>query len=107
MKDSAHAGWRCVGRIEDLEAKGRFRVCVDEKQIGVFMTESGVFAIDDLCPHGFARLSSGYLHNNVIECPLHNASFALSSGKCVFGGLRDIETYGICVDDGGRVLLNV
>ena len=107
MRNSTDSEWRPVGRVEDLEATGRLCVCVDEKQIGIFRTEKGLFAIDDLCPHGLARLSSGYLEDGVIECPLHNASFSLASGECVFGGLRKIETYGVCVDDDGRVLINV
>ena len=107
MAESTHLEWRQVGRVEDLEATGRLSVAVGEEQIGVFRTESGLFAVDDLCPHGFARLSSGYLHDGVIECPLHNASFVLASGECVFGGLRKLRTYDVCVDDGGRVRLKI
>jgi anthranilate 1,2-dioxygenase ferredoxin subunit len=38
------------------------------------------YALHDLCTHGAARLSDGFVENGCIECPLHQGLFDLASG---------------------------
>lgn len=85
--------WRDIGLIKDLDAQGRGAFVLGDTPIGVFRTKSGVFAADDRCPHGLGKLSSGHLDGDTVECPLHNACFALASGKCLFGGEWVLKTY--------------
>lgn len=59
-------------------------------------TESGVFAVQDKCPHNGASLSRGMCSKqNEIVCPLHRYSFDLKSGKATSGGAFALKTYPI------------
>jgi anthranilate 1,2-dioxygenase ferredoxin subunit len=39
-----------------------------------------IHALHDLCTHGAARLSDGFVENGCIECPLHQGLFDLATG---------------------------
>jgi 3-phenylpropionate/trans-cinnamate dioxygenase ferredoxin subunit len=62
-------------------APGDSRKLDVEPPVALFRTEGGWFAIDDLCTHGKASLSEGFLDGEVIECPLHMGQFSLADGK--------------------------
>ena len=65
---------------------GRMRSCkVGEREIVLCHTREGVFALDNVCTHAFARLSEGYFKGTRITCPLHGASFDVRDGR-VLGG---------------------
>lgn len=54
------------------------------REILLCRTRDGVFALDNLCTHAFARLSEGSLRGTRILCPLHGGSFDIASG-CPLG----------------------
>jgi 3-phenylpropionate/trans-cinnamate dioxygenase ferredoxin subunit len=65
---------------------GRMRSCkVGEREVVVCHTKDGVFTVDNVCTHAFARMSEGYLKGTRITCPLHGASFDVRTGR-VLGG---------------------
>jgi naphthalene 1,2-dioxygenase system ferredoxin subunit len=39
------------------------------------------YCTDNICTHAFALLTDGYLDGHLIECPLHNGSFDIRTGK--------------------------
>ncbi len=49
--------------------------------IAVYRLEDGLYATDDLCTHGAARLSDGEVEDGQIFCPLHHGSFDIRTGK--------------------------
>ena len=40
-----------------------------------------VFATDNICTHGHARLCDGFLDGHEIECPLHQGKFDVRDGR--------------------------
>ena len=44
-------------------------------------TKSGVFALDNICSHAYARMSEGRLRGTRLICPLHGASFDVRDGR--------------------------
>jgi nitrite reductase/ring-hydroxylating ferredoxin subunit len=65
---------------------GRMRSCkMGDREIVVCNTRDGVFAVNNVCTHAFARLSEGYLKGTRIICPLHGAAFDVRDGR-VLGG---------------------
>ncbi|MBS0579447.1 MAG: Rieske 2Fe-2S domain-containing protein [Proteobacteria bacterium] len=44
-------------------------------------TKDGVFAVDNICSHAYARLCEGRLRGTRIICPLHGASFDARDGR--------------------------
>lgn len=55
-------------------------VAVGELPIALFRLADGVFALRDLCSHGHARLSEGFVEGDCIECPLHQGLIGIRDG---------------------------
>jgi nitrite reductase/ring-hydroxylating ferredoxin subunit len=73
---------------------------VDNQRVALYKVNDEVFATNDVCSHAFALLSTGFLEEHVIECPLHGAMFDVRNGKCRSGAYRDIRTFRVEIRDG-------
>ena len=73
--------WQDVAARGQLDSDLPLGVEVNGRQIGLFLVDDVVHAIDNVCPHAFALLSQGYQENGIIECPLHGAQFEITTGK--------------------------
>jgi naphthalene 1,2-dioxygenase system ferredoxin subunit len=49
--------------------------------IALYHVDGAYFATSDICTHGHARLSDGYLEEFLIECPLHQGLFDVRTGE--------------------------
>lgn len=56
------------------------QVTVNGRKIGLFNANGVYYAIDDVCPHRGAPLSEGDCEGTEVFCPLHGASFDLTTG---------------------------
>ena len=54
---------------------------VEGQAIALYHVDGAFYATADLCTHGQARLSEGYLEDGQIECPLHQGMFDVKTGK--------------------------
>ena len=62
--------------------EGRMRcVTVAGREVLVCHTRDGVFALDNICTHAFARMDEGRLRGVRLICPLHGASFDVRDGR--------------------------
>jgi nitrite reductase/ring-hydroxylating ferredoxin subunit len=68
-------------------------------------TLAGGYAfIDDVCTHGRARLSDGFLDDCVLECPKHNGRFDVRTGEAVrLPAQKPLCTYPITEREGRLV----
>lgn len=48
--------------------------------VALFRVEGEVFALHDLCSHGHARLSEGFVEDGCVECPLHQGLVDIRTG---------------------------
>jgi 3-phenylpropionate/trans-cinnamate dioxygenase ferredoxin subunit len=53
------------------------------REIVVCATKDGVFALDNICTHAFARLNEGRLRGTRLICPLHGAGFDVRDGRAL------------------------
>jgi nitrite reductase/ring-hydroxylating ferredoxin subunit len=61
---------------------GRMHSCVLRgREIVICHTPEGLFAIDNVCTHAYARLNEGRLRGTCVICPLHGASFDVRDGR--------------------------
>lgn len=82
-------------------------VKLDGKELAVYEVDGKVYATDNLCTHGHARLSDGFLEGHEIECPLHQGRFDVCTGKALCAPLsQDIKTYPVKIED-GKVLIKL
>lgn len=63
-------------------AEGTMQACtVGGRELVVGLCREGWFALDDVCTHGYARMSEGRLRGCRLICPLHGASFDVRDGR--------------------------
>ena len=73
--------WHDVGEPEDFPDGAIWPVIAAGMPIAVFRQGEALHALHDLCTHGNARLSDGYVENGCIECPLHQGLFDICTGE--------------------------
>lgn len=62
--------------------QGRMKACVlGGREIVLCNTSAGVFAVDNVCTHAYARMSEGRLRGTRLICPMHGASFDVRDGR--------------------------
>ncbi len=99
--------WHDVGAAADLGEDQPISAKVGDVEIGVFMLNGTVHAIEDVCPHAYALLSQGFIEGTQIECPLHGAMFDIATGKCTREpGGRDLKVYA-AKSEGGRIFVEL
>ncbi len=97
------AAWHDVGVPADFPDGSARGIVAAGRSIAVFCVDATLYALDDLCTHGHARLSEGYLENGCIECPLHQGLFDLKTGEPAGGCVTEpVRAYPVRVE-GGRV----
>jgi 3-phenylpropionate/trans-cinnamate dioxygenase ferredoxin component len=74
---------------------------IEDAQIGIYLVNDKLYAIEDICPHAHALLTQGFIEGEEVECPLHEAMFHIPTGKCLREPAeRDLQTYEVKVEDG-------
>jgi anthranilate 1,2-dioxygenase ferredoxin subunit len=72
--------WCDVGESDDFPDGAAWPVLANGVDIAVFRQGEELFALRDLCTHGYVKLSEGYVEDGCVECPLHQGAFDLRSG---------------------------
>ncbi|MBJ6988036.1 MULTISPECIES: non-heme iron oxygenase ferredoxin subunit [unclassified Devosia] len=72
-----------VAAVADVSEGEILKVFVGDRQIALYHMPGGEFrATDDLCSHGQAFLSDGWLTDEGhVECPLHGGCFDTLTGE--------------------------
>lgn len=82
-------------------------VDVAGRQVALYVVNGEVYATDNICTHGHARLCDGFLEDYEIECPLHQGRFDIRSGKALCEPLTvDLRSYPVKIED-GRVFVDL
>ncbi len=86
--------WISAVPLQDIPEDDVLGISVEGKSIAVYKVDGEVFATDNVCTHGQALLSDGFLEDGEIECPLHQGRFCIKSGKAMCAPLtEDIKIY--------------
>jgi len=72
-------------QVNSLEAEQPLAIVLDNIPIALVKTETGIFAVSNTCTHADASLADGFVMENWIECPLHQARYDLVSGELLDG----------------------
>lgn len=72
--------WHSVMKAGELEDGEVAAARVGDTPLAVFRLGEQVYALHDLCSHGNARLSEGFVEDGCIECPLHQGLFDIRNG---------------------------
>ena len=99
--------WIDVAGKDDVPEDDVVGIDINEKSIALYQVEGEIYATDNICTHGNARLCDGFLEGHEIECPLHQGKFDIRNGKAMCAPLtEDIRTYPVKID-GDRVFVEI
>jgi naphthalene 1,2-dioxygenase system ferredoxin subunit len=99
------SNWIDAMAAEDLPTDDVIGVAADGRDLALYTVGDEVFATDNICTHGHARLCDGFLEGHEIECPLHQGKFDVRTGVPTCAPATDaIRSYPVKIE-GGRVWL--
>ena len=99
--------WIDVLALESVPEGDVTSVNVGGQEVALYEVEGEVFATDNFCTHGAARMSDGFLEGREIECPLHQGRFDVCTGKAMCAPLsQDIRVYPVRIEN-KRVWVNM
>ncbi len=99
--------WVDVMAAADLPTDDVVGLEIGERDIAICTVGDQVFAIDNICTHGQARLSDGFLEGCEIECPLHQGKFDVRDGRPLCEPVREaLRSYAVKIE-GARVLVRL
>jgi naphthalene 1,2-dioxygenase ferredoxin component len=99
--------WTEVAAAEALPDDDVIALQVQGRELAFYGIDGEVFASDNVCTHGHARLCDGFLEDGAIECPLHQGRFDVRSGKALCAPLtEDLRVYPVKIEN-GRVFVDL
>jgi 3-phenylpropionate/trans-cinnamate dioxygenase ferredoxin subunit len=101
------SSWHVVGRRQDVDEDQPLSAKIGDQEVGVYLVDGRLYALEDVCPHAYALLSQGFIDGDTIECPLHQAIFSIPTGRCEEGpSPRDVKVYAV-KEENGDILVNL
>ncbi len=99
--------WTEAADLGDLPEDDVIGVTVAGRDVALYTVEGEVFATDNLCTHGNARLCDGFLEGHEIECPLHQGRFDVRDGRALCAPLTEaLRSYPVRIEQ-GKVFLQL
>jgi naphthalene 1,2-dioxygenase ferredoxin component len=100
-----NAQWIDATAADDVPEDDVIGILVNGRDIALYNASGEIFATDNICTHGQARLCEGFLEGHEIECPLHQGRFDVRTGQPTCAPVTEaIRSYPIRVE-AGRVLI--
>jgi naphthalene 1,2-dioxygenase system ferredoxin subunit len=97
--------WIDATAMDEVPQDDVIGIVVAGRDIAMYNAGGEIFATDNICTHGHARLCEGFLEGHEIECPLHQGKFDVRTGQPTCAPATEaIRSYPVRIE-GGRVWL--
>jgi naphthalene 1,2-dioxygenase system ferredoxin subunit len=97
--------WIDATAMDEVPQDDVIGIVVAGRDIAMYNAGGEIFATDNICTHGHARLCEGFLEGHEIECPLHQGKFDVRTGQPTCAPATEaIRSYPVRIV-GGRVWL--
>jgi nitrite reductase/ring-hydroxylating ferredoxin subunit len=98
--------WIKIAALADVPEGGTLCVYAGGEPICLYNLRGTICATQDTCTHADASLADGYIDGDLIECPMHQATFDIRTGKAMSPpATDDLRVYEVDVDgDDIRIL---
>ena len=97
--------WTDAAAHDDVPADDVIGVAVAGREVALYRVVGEIFATDNLCTHGLARLCDGFLLDHEIECPMHQGRFDVRTGQPTCAPVTEpVRCYPVKIEN-GRILL--
>jgi naphthalene 1,2-dioxygenase system ferredoxin subunit len=101
------SNWTDVAAEADLFEGAGIAVTPEGHDIALFKTDEGIYAIDNQCSHGLAKLCDGFMEGHHVECPFHQALFDVKTGLPASGPATvSVKCWPVKIEQ-GRVFLDL
>ena len=101
------ARWVDALSADELPTDDVIGIVVAGRDVAIYTVGDDVYATDNICTHGQARLCDGFLDGHEIECPLHQGKFDVRDGKPLCEPVSEaLRRYPVKID-GQRVFLQL
>jgi nitrite reductase/ring-hydroxylating ferredoxin subunit len=92
--------WITVASLPELPEGGTLVVDVDGEEVCLYNLRGRIFATQNECTHAASSLAEGDIKGDCIECPLHQATFHIPTGKVQSPpATEDLRVYPVKVHD--------
>ena len=99
--------WIDALAAEDLPTDDVIGLAVARRDIAVYTVGDAIYATDNICTHGQARLCDGFLDGHEIECPLHQGKFDVRDGRPMCDPVTlPLRSYPVKIE-GSRVFVKI
>lgn len=99
--------WIELTAVDAIPEDDVIGIDAEGKSFALYQVDGEIYATDNICTHGNARLCDGFLEGHEIECPLHQGKFDIRNGKAMCAPLtEDVKTYPVKIE-GTRVFVEV
>lgn len=99
--------WTDAAPVDEVPADDVIGMIVGGRDVALYSVEGRIYATDNICTHGHARLCEGFLEGHEIECPLHQGRFDVRSGTPACAPVTEaIRSYPVKIE-AGRVFLSL
>jgi naphthalene 1,2-dioxygenase system ferredoxin subunit len=99
--------WVDALSADDLPTDDVIGIVVAGRNLAIYAVEDAVYATDNLCTHGHARLCDGFLEGHEIECPLHQGRFDVRDGRALCNPATEaLRSYPVKIE-GRRVWVQI
>jgi naphthalene 1,2-dioxygenase ferredoxin component len=99
--------WTDAMSANELPTDDVTGVEVGGRDLAIYTVGDAVYATDNLCTHGQARLCDGFLDGHEIECPLHQGKFDVRDGRPLCEPVSEaVRSYPVKLE-GGRVFVQL
>jgi 3-phenylpropionate/trans-cinnamate dioxygenase ferredoxin subunit len=89
-----------VCQLADVPAGSIFPFDMGENRLMIVNVEGTLYAVDRICTHETADLSTGFLTDSEVTCPLHLSRFDVTNGNVKNPpATRPLKTYKVKVEE--------
>ncbi|WP_084399143.1 non-heme iron oxygenase ferredoxin subunit [Henriciella aquimarina] len=93
--------WIPTVNVDDVEDEDVVPAQAGPHRLAIYRYQDEFFATANICSHGQANLSDGYLEEYTIECPLHQGTFDIRTGEPTGAPCTEaIRSFPVKVDNG-------
>jgi 3-phenylpropionate/trans-cinnamate dioxygenase ferredoxin subunit len=75
--------WHDVADISKILPDEVTPIRIGKHQIALYNLGGEIHATSNICTHQYALMSDGYVEDDWVECPLHQARFDIVTGKAL------------------------
>jgi naphthalene 1,2-dioxygenase ferredoxin component len=101
------AHWVHAMAADELPRDDVVGVVLAGRDIALYTVGDQLYATDNICTHGQARLCDGFLDGHEIECPLHQGKFDVRNGQPLCDPVTEpVRSYPVKIE-GSRVFVRM